>query len=606
MYRDNQFERSSVYSGEKSFEYTNPRFTYPKRAVRIQTGLDGNGFPVGPDALKSVSVPLKAGFMRNLWTGYNTGQDLPRTKLQFQFNPQDIQQEVVARQDMYLSVLQDPTQLSQPVAGNANFSFDLLFDRTMEVKNGGNRKATLNDPPGVGPGDTGPGDAADIGVLADLQILYSIIGQGMNSATMSEQSARIRRIAEAEYQRAVASMDPYFNKNNAWELNSVKGDEPYVKRDFNTLYNNNAGFTAFTSNVNIGNAAFLIPMPVRIIFSSLYMVDGYVVSSSVKFTKFSTNMVPIQCRVLLSVNAVYLGFTRDKTFITEQIAQSVAEERKLKESTKTEVNNFITNYATKYLKSLNVAFSARGELVNRNPTYPGFAVDRYLSPSAVGFGAKGAWWEPPSDDNPAISVGWYNTEEGSSIGSNIKKFFDSGGVIDINLAVEVYVYGPYDTAEAAKAGGGDYIGFYRQVKRANSSDSWSDSLSWVFPLTPENTTNIINSAITIEKAVSKGWITLEQANEFGLPLIAALQSSIGFKYFSFKVKADAEIKDTNVSTTTSTKYSSGAKKTAEQTFVVLGNTMLGTKVVTLNFDWSSGSSQYTTYNFDFSGLTPTP
>lgn len=600
-YRDTQFETSSVYSGEQSFEYTNPRFIYPTRVVRMVENAVGQR---GPGGVVPITVPLKSGFMRNVNTGYaSSGVNMPRTKLQFQFNPQEIQQEVVARQDMYLSVLQDPAQLSQPVAGNANFRFDLLFDRTMEVKNGGGKTGgvRVDDPPGVSPGDGGPGDAADIGVLADLQVMYAIIGQGMNSLTVSEQSARIKDITKREYERAVSAQDPFFNKLNAFNQAKITTDDKviYEKKDFEELYNK--AFKDY-SNVNIGNAAFLVPMPVRIVFSSLYMVDGYVVKSSVLFTKFSTKLVPIQCRVMLEVNAVYLGFARDTTFLTQQIDKNVSSERQAKVLTQTEVNNFIKEYATKYLATLNVNFS--GDPTKANPfIVPSFAVGDfggiYSNPTAAGFASKGEWWVPPDDDNPSISVAFMASSDKSN--SKVKDFYKSGGSVSIDQYVKVEVYGPYDSktaAESDKKLTANKVGIYTQNKLCNSESQW-DSGSWSFTNSNFNAANVSNGAITPINV-----ITPEEYNELlrlGQRPISALNNAYKDKWFTFVVKATVNIGGAGDANATG---NSSGGRTAEQTFYAKGDTNLSSKTISLNFDWSKAnpttgatySGSYTTNN----------
>ena len=79
------------------------------------------------------TTKLTRGFIRNLMVDLGKGQAvLPNIRCRFQFNPQDIEHSLEARRDMYLPILQDPAQLTQPMAGNAAFAFELIFDRTME------------------------------------------------------------------------------------------------------------------------------------------------------------------------------------------------------------------------------------------------------------------------------------------------------------------------------------------------------------------------------------------------------------------------------------------------------------------------------------------
>ena len=73
------------------------------------------------------------------------------------------------------------------------------------------------------------------------------------------------------------------------------------------------------ANAALGNSAFLSPMPIRIVFSSLFMVEGFVTSSAVAFQKFSKTMVPTVCTVTLNVQAMYFGFARKKSFLSDAI-----------------------------------------------------------------------------------------------------------------------------------------------------------------------------------------------------------------------------------------------------------------------------------------------
>lgn len=584
-FRDNQFETSNVYSGEQLPEFVNPRFTYPSRVVRMTESATGQR---GPGSVTHITVPLRSGFMRNITTGYGTGMNLPKTRLNFQFNPEQIQQEVVSRQDMYMSVLQDPAQLSQPVAGNANFRFDLLFDRTMEVKNGGQRSAVLDDAPGVTPGDGGPGDAASIGVLADLQVMYSIIGQGMNNITVSEQTARLKDIAKREFERAVRAQDPFFNEADAFTKGTIKSDDPiiYKKRDFEELYNK--AFKDY-ANVNMGNAAFLVPMPIRVIFSSLYMVDGFVLKSSVLFTKFSTNLVPIQCRVMLEVNAVYLGFARDTTFLTRQVDSSANSERQARTVTQEEVNNFITEYATKYLKTLVVSFS--GDVTKANPFIrsggflgiggggdPGV----YKNPTAASFIAKGDWWKSSEEHNPSVSVAFLSGEDRNN--TKISDFYKDAGLINIEQTVKVEVYGPYLTKAAAEKdtkNTKDRLGMYIGRKAVGSNEDWAEG-GWTFQNSQTNSANISTGALTPEQVMSPG--DIETFNAVGIPKVNALNELYNDKYFRFVVTGIMNISGNGGTNATG---SVSGSSTNTVTSIFRGDENIGSKTATLNFSFTA-------------------
>jgi len=126
---------------------------------------------------KPQNFQLSRGYIRNLKLPVLGNTAIYKCK--FQFNPQEIKQNVSMREDMYLAILQDPAQLAQPIGAQMNFQFDLFFDRQYEMSIG--TSATI-DPFAELVGGTGDRDqsAYDIGVYADLRVLYAVIGQGFN------------------------------------------------------------------------------------------------------------------------------------------------------------------------------------------------------------------------------------------------------------------------------------------------------------------------------------------------------------------------------------------------------------------------------------------
>jgi hypothetical protein len=65
----------------------------------------------------------------------------------------------------------------------------------------------------------------------------------------------------------------------------------------------------------------------------MFMVDGFITGTAVDFLKFSTTMVPLQIRVGLTMNAIYIGFARERTFLTDQLDEQA---RQLKEKAQQE------------------------------------------------------------------------------------------------------------------------------------------------------------------------------------------------------------------------------------------------------------------------------
>ena len=202
-------------------------------------------------------------------------------------------------------LLQDPGQFSVATPGNATFSFDILLNREMEVNN-----ATQGIPPPLGQGDLSdvvngvprprPDMVGQIGVLADLLVMDSIIGQGISEDIISALS-RITSISSSWDPSDTSSGEP------------VAG-APVVNPNFISEPDATTAFNAIR-----GNSAFLVSTPVRIVFSSMFMVDGFIQGSSVNFTKFNTNMVPTMCAINVTVEAKYIGFAQKNTYLTEAL-----------------------------------------------------------------------------------------------------------------------------------------------------------------------------------------------------------------------------------------------------------------------------------------------
>lgn len=278
-------------SGYAVPDSANNDFIYPARAVR---GIDRRGNPT--------STYLKRGYIRSLLTG--DGLDIK--KCQFQFNPATINQSV-SQNTTILNFLQiDPYQYSQPLPGNVTFQFDLFFDRSMEVANGGGNSSVTDDPwARLGPDQ--------VGVLHDLSSLYSIIGVGVSEYMEN------RALNAAEEYIGTAIDTLVDRKTTEITSDDTAGlDADKERADYRQAATDFIG-------LNRGNTAFLLPLPVRIVFSSLYIVEGLVQDFNVLFTKFSTNMVPMQCSVTVTFEAKYIGFAKKDTFFTDVLDKARAE-----------------------------------------------------------------------------------------------------------------------------------------------------------------------------------------------------------------------------------------------------------------------------------------
>lgn len=309
----------------KQYAQQNAPFIYPDKGIRFlqgQAALDA--------AMKRVNTisrgdyTLHRGYIRNLeqpaWGA------VPITRCNFQFNPQQISQNVAMREDVYLPMLQPPEQLAQPLGANVNFSFDLLFDRSHELAKG--RDATINPDTGMmSPGGgqvtsdanaIGLNDAYDIGVLADLRVFYSVIGQGFSKEMIDFQAKMFEYNAYNEL-NGDTNQPSGDGTTTGTDGESTEGENTSSDTSTPPTTQNSPDMTEIERliNSNIGNFALLMPMPVRVMFSSLFMVDGFVTNTSVDFLKFSTKMVPVQCRIGVSMNAMYIGFARQTTYLTD-------------------------------------------------------------------------------------------------------------------------------------------------------------------------------------------------------------------------------------------------------------------------------------------------
>jgi len=289
--------------------FTNPPFK----------GLGGTTAPIPSDGM------IQRGYMRLLTEVFEYGakgtpigdvggalsHDLG-TKLDFQFNPAELTRSVVARTDTQLWINQSPSQLLQPGIGDMSFSWQMLFNREAEVQKGKVvLRASASDYEGVqsrldrfSKEHSASSDIAaeELGVLADIAILDRITGQSISAEAIA--------YAQARYDRLVAS-GAITEEDAVDEENSIVAlaEEASVS----------------LMDANVQNSAFLVPNPIRVVFSENFMVDGYVNSVTVSFKKFSTQMVPTVALVDVSMHAIYQGFSRYKSTFTTLLDLSQTE-----------------------------------------------------------------------------------------------------------------------------------------------------------------------------------------------------------------------------------------------------------------------------------------
>lgn len=277
------------------------------------------------------------GYIRRLnefYTKMGSGSDIKNRRCNFQFQPESFERTVSsAGVDTQFFFNQDPGQLTVPIPGQSTYTLKLMFNREAEVasgkyvtsvKNGAQKVSdvtqffndgkfdpfSISDANGYLTADYNKSWVCQIGVLADILVLDSIIGQGINKETITTLQNIMDRNAQNEANKKAAGgqVDP----KNADEQD--KTDDTTTSNDY---WSANSG--SLGNNPNIGNTAFLVPSPVRIMLSNLMMVEGFVTQSSVNIHKFNNKFIPTQAVVSLGIQALYIGFAKGQTMLTTNI-----------------------------------------------------------------------------------------------------------------------------------------------------------------------------------------------------------------------------------------------------------------------------------------------
>jgi hypothetical protein len=296
----------------------NPPFAWPKNKTHYVDGVN-----------PSTSQKIQRGYMRSLITDPNVDINAKNRRLFFQFNPQAIQRSVSQTPGAMLPLLQSPEQLMQPVPGVSTFGFSLLFNREAEVNQGLNPTVdSIELPNGT------PALVSQVGVLADLLVLDTITGQGISSDLIDSLAKRQTNFVTQQMAAEEKALS---------DIPDDKKEEEARKTYVPTYTEEDLDNTELTKkfNVNIGNSAFLNPLPFRVMFSSLFMVEGIATGIDVNFTKFSQNMVPTQCTVNISMYALYIGFAKKNTFLYDNLIQG-AQDTKAQVTKDEEVSKKLT------------------------------------------------------------------------------------------------------------------------------------------------------------------------------------------------------------------------------------------------------------------------
>jgi len=328
----------NLFSDSKN-EYNGKRKTTLENLVKPSSG-DNPPFiwpGVTTHDLSSINGKYKPlrGYIRRLNEFYKkmdlNSSNISNRKCNFQFQPDTVVRNVSGNSyDTQYFFNQDPGQLTVPIPGQSTFNIKLMFNREPEVAS--NKYLSFDrrliSGFGVRPSPTisdtsdstfaknayNPSWVTKIGVLADVLVLDAVIGQGINEETVSI----VNKIAEQAAAEA---------KKNTAAPGTALTDRQLDAQDKNAFTEAAAKFWTGASddNPNIGNQAFLVPTPVRIVLSNNMMVEGFVLQSAVNFHKFSKDFIPTQATVELSVQALYIGFAKQTTMLTAELPTGESE-----------------------------------------------------------------------------------------------------------------------------------------------------------------------------------------------------------------------------------------------------------------------------------------
>lgn len=266
-------------------------------------------------------VTVQRGFIRRLTEFYQKMENAPtifNRQCNFQFQPDTIVRTVAANAyDTQFFFNQEPSQLSVPIPGQATYSFKLLFNREAELVSRKYRTAsglqsvdvrTINNRLRSSPdyfiqNEYDPSWVCGLGVLADIMVLDAVVGQGFNDEMLTiVQNTLISRQ----------------NQPQVSQENTDDEDKENTEAATTPSWN----WTNESLNPNLGNTAFLTPVPVRVVLSKWMMIEGFVTSVNVNFHKFTKNYIPSQASVEVTMQALYMGFEKQETMLTQKVPVS--------------------------------------------------------------------------------------------------------------------------------------------------------------------------------------------------------------------------------------------------------------------------------------------
>lgn len=281
---------------------SNPDFIYPGNTVRTNTGR---------------RYSARRGYLRRLTEFYAKLDNPPsigNRRVNFQFNPDTIVRNVAANTyDTQFFFNQDPSQLTVPIPGQASYSLKLMFNREAELASGkymsGGRlvkadvrsflEAFTDNENYFIETEYNPAWVCSLGILADLMMFDMVVGQGFNREMADLVTKTLNNTAEVADTGADAGAD----------------EQDQGKESSSTI----TPWSDALINPNLGNTAFLTPVPVRLQLANWMMIEGFVQQTTVIFHKFTNTYVPSQATVEFSMQALYMGFAKKTTMLTQKI-----------------------------------------------------------------------------------------------------------------------------------------------------------------------------------------------------------------------------------------------------------------------------------------------
>jgi len=303
----------NLYEGVNTYTRENMRFGYPGPGYRNLT-KDGKFEEIRG---------MQRGYIRNIPTSvYDVAP--PTIRCNFQFNPATLMQSVNAETAVVDMVRQSPEQYSQPKQGNTNLAFNLKFDRSYELNN---FRGTITDNNVDNSDDQNfslwSRSPREVGVYHDIDALYRVIGQGAYSDTQDYLKEIVKRRTILELN------DIEGGSSGDWSGGDVGGTDIVASNEERDgTFEESLDYLVGDQGGLMNNTAFLVPQPVRLVFSSLFVVEGHVMASNVTYSRWTPSLVPIMADVSLTIDAKDIGFSRKKMFLTASLEQSASNAEK--------------------------------------------------------------------------------------------------------------------------------------------------------------------------------------------------------------------------------------------------------------------------------------